>query len=244
MTTALANTSLHPRHSPRYHVQLPVVISAGTESSKIAVPGLACEISQRGMALYGGIDLRPGDRMEIEFQTSGKLRLAGIIRNRSGFCFGLEFLDSMPSGEAISNALQPAIAADEASIIVNRLASWKTWLVSHRGDAALAIATVLLLAAFSAAGSQSTQAYIAQGKSHQPSLTLFERALVGFGLAEPPSAPLVAGNPNVQVWVDLHTALYYCPGADLYGKTPDGKFTTQRDAQLDQFEPAFRKSCN
>jgi hypothetical protein len=41
----------------------------------------------------------------------------------------------------------------------------------------------------------------------------------------------------------VHTALYYCPGADLYGKTPGGKFTSQQDAQQDQFEPANRKAC-
>ena len=51
------------------------------------------------------------------------------------------------------------------------------------------------------------------------------------------------GNPNTQVWVDVHTALYYCPGSELYGKTADGKFATQRDAQQDQFEPANRKAC-
>jgi hypothetical protein len=77
----------------------------------------------------------------------------------------------------------------------------------------------------------------------QPSLTLFERMLVGLGLAEAPAAPIPLGNPNVQVWEDLHTGLYYCPGADLYGKTPGGKVTNQRDAQLDQFEPAARKTC-
>jgi hypothetical protein len=78
----------------------------------------------------------------------------------------------------------------------------------------------------------------------QPDLTLFERLLVSLGLAEPPPVPVYAGNPGTRVWVDLHTALYYCPGSDLYGKTPGGKFTTQRDAQQDQFEPAHRKACN
>ena len=68
--------------------------------------------------------------------------------------------------------------------------------------------------------------------------------LVAVGLAEAPPAPVYSGNPSTQVWVDLHTALYYCPGADLYGKTPKGKFTSQRDAQLDQFEPAYRKACD
>jgi hypothetical protein len=51
------------------------------------------------------------------------------------------------------------------------------------------------------------------------------------------------GNPNVKVWVDLQTALYYCPGTDLYGTTPKGKYTNQGDAQQDSFEPAYRKPC-
>jgi len=76
-----------------------------------------------------------------------------------------------------------------------------------------------------------------------PQLTLFEKLMVNLGLAEPPPPPVDLGNPNAQVWVDVHTALYYCSGSDLYGKTADGKFTTQRDAQQDQFEPSNRKAC-
>jgi GAF domain-containing protein len=77
----------------------------------------------------------------------------------------------------------------------------------------------------------------------QPQLTLFEKLMVNLGLAEPPPPPVDMGNPNAQVWVDVHTALYYCSGSELYGKTADGKFTTQRDAQQDQFEPSNRKAC-
>ena len=76
-----------------------------------------------------------------------------------------------------------------------------------------------------------------------PQLTLFEKLMVNLGLAEPPPAPVDLGNPEAQVWVDVHTALYYCSGSELFGKTADGKFATQRDAQQDQFEPANRKAC-
>jgi GAF domain-containing protein len=76
-----------------------------------------------------------------------------------------------------------------------------------------------------------------------PNLTVFERLLVSLGLAEAPPAPIYMGNPDTQVWVDVHTALYHCPGSDLFGKTPDGRMATQRDAQQDQFEPANRKAC-
>jgi hypothetical protein len=77
-------------------------------------------------------------------------------------------------------------------------------------------------------------------------LSLFDRFLISIGLAEEPEAPEYynKGNPDTQVWVDLQTALYYCPGADLYGKTPKGKLTSQRQAQMDQFGPAKLKACD
>ena len=76
-------------------------------------------------------------------------------------------------------------------------------------------------------------------------LTWFESLLVKVGIAEVPQRAPVAptGNPDVQVWVDVHTGLYYCPASDLYGKTPDGKYATQREAQLDKFESATRAFC-
>jgi putative methionine-R-sulfoxide reductase with GAF domain len=75
-------------------------------------------------------------------------------------------------------------------------------------------------------------------------LSTWDRLMIGMGLADAPEAPEYKGNPDTQVWIDLHTALYYCPGTDLYGKTPKGKFASQRDAQLDQFESASRKVCD
>ncbi len=75
-------------------------------------------------------------------------------------------------------------------------------------------------------------------------LSTFDKLLISLGLAEAPESPEYKGNPETQVWIDLHTALYYCPDSDLYGKTPQGKFASQRDAQLDQFEPASRKACD
>jgi hypothetical protein len=48
------------------------------------------------MALYGGVPLQPGDLMQVEFQTSTRLRVAASIRDRNGYCFGLEFLGLLP----------------------------------------------------------------------------------------------------------------------------------------------------
>lgn len=133
---------------------------------------------------------------------------------------------------------------------------------THRGDLALVASFVLFLITIlwavssdhpttsADSGNPATATANATAKPKrrqappQPQLTMFEQFLVSVGLAEPPSAPSYSGNPNIPVWVDVHTALYYCPGSDLYGKTPQGKIASQHDAQIDQFEPASRKVCN
>ena len=120
---------------------------------------------------------------------------------------------------------------------------------ARRGDIYLAVAVILVGCVIrwgiianhsvSATGSPGAHGKIAPDAD----LSLFDRMLISVGLAEAPPAPEDRGNPNLQVWVDLHTGLYYCPGADLYGKGMKGKVTSQRDAQLDQFQPASRKPC-
>lgn len=132
----------------------------------------------------------------------------------------------------------------------------------HRGDLALGASFVLFLITIlwavssdhpttsADSGNAASPAAAVQAKPKrkqvppQPKLGFFDQMLVDLGIAEPPPAPSYNGNPNIPVWVDVHTALYYCPGSDLYGKTPQGKIASQHDAQLDQFEPASRKVCD
>jgi GAF domain len=138
----------------------------------------------------------------------------------------------------------------------------KAFARTHRGDLALGASFVLFLitiiwavsvdhsttSAASGAATPPAAGAPAKPKRKQappaPKLSFFEELLVSVGLAEPPPTPSYSGNPNIPVWVDVHTALYYCPGTDLYGKTPQGKIASQRDAQQDQFEPASRKVCD
>jgi putative methionine-R-sulfoxide reductase with GAF domain len=136
----------------------------------------------------------------------------------------------------------------------------RTWLTRqwhrHRANIYLAGAALILLLVLSGWGTKSAPSGNSVASANtaanarrrrvpaKPNLTLFEQLLVSLGIAEAPPAPVYLGNPNTQVWVDLQHALYYCPGAELYGKTPAGKYTSQRDAQQDQFEPASRQACD
>ena len=84
----------------------------------------------------------------------------------------------------------------------------------------------------------------AAGSPRKGALSPFERALVTLGLADAPDPVVhVQGDPGIEVWIDPHTALYYCPGEEQYGKIADGRLSSQHDAQLDRFEPAGHLAC-
>ena len=114
-------------------------------------------------------------------------------------------------------------------------ASLREEMSSHRADIYLGAAVLVALLAL---------LWPAAGSPQRPALRPWQRALVTLGIAEAP-VPVVhlQGDPSIQVWVDPHTALYYCPGEEQFGKTADGRFSSQRDAQMDHFEPAGRSAC-
>jgi GAF domain len=163
--------------------------------------------------------------------------------------------EEQPESDLVSRVRNWLKAALEESPWKERLQGM--WL-TRRGDVSLAAAGAVVLIALIwglwphravTAAVPNDQVTATQGRKRRikppaPQLSAFEKVLVGLGLAEPPPAPAYMGDPNVNVWVDLQSALYYCPGAELYGKTEKGKITTQADAQQDQFEPAFRKPCD
>lgn len=122
-----------------------------------------------------------------------------------------------------------------ATIPMDHLASLRVMLHVHRADIYLGVAILVAgLALLWPTGISPRRA----------SLGPVDRALIALGIAEAP-APAVhlQGDPNIEVWVDPHHALYYCPGEEQYGKTADGRFTSQHDAELDSFEPANRSAC-
>ena len=184
------------------------------------------------------------DRAEEE--TSSDVEPAGVPDvEPAGVPATITHPPDWSSAASARDFLEP-LAPDTRAAALARF--WNT----RRGDIYLAVAVILVACVirwgiWSSHSSDTTAASNAAAAHHkdpEADLSFFDRMLISLGLADPPEVPEDKGNPSTQVWVDLHTALYYCPGADLYGKTSTGKFTTQREAQLDQFEPAYRKTCN
>jgi ribosomal protein L40E len=146
-------------------------------------------------------------------------------------------------GEAIENLAaveesQPELDAD-SSISVPEVSAAdprgrRVRLRFQRADLYLGLAVLVLAGAL----------FWPTGPSKEPKTPVWERILVAIGIAEE-SQPAVHyhGDPDLKVWVDTHTALYYCPGDELYGKSAGGYYSTQRDAQSDRFEPAERSVC-
>jgi len=84
--------------------------------------------------------------------------------------------------------------------------------------------------------------YLLNGEPEHPPQVV-DKAFEALGLKPYPS-PIANGNPDSKVWIDIHTALYFCLGSESFGKTHNGRFARQRDAQLDHFEPASGKPCD
>jgi ribosomal protein L40E len=136
--------------------------------------------------------------------------------------------------EATSDAIiEPSDAG--TSSLLQRLADLRVTLRFHRADIYLAVAVfVAVIALFWPTG----------GSARPAALGPWDRMLVAIGIAEAPAPAIhLQGDPGVDVWVDTHTALYYCPGEEQYGKTADGRQTSQREAQMESFEPAGRSAC-
>lgn len=58
--------------------------------------GRAQDMSQGGLLVFAGVELKTGDGIFVEFTApySGEpLRAPGIVRHRRGYNYGIEFLD-------------------------------------------------------------------------------------------------------------------------------------------------------
>ena len=85
------------RRVPRYSIDVTVRITLVKNAQKQTLSGRGSELSEMGMAAYIPAELNIGDRVTIEMMlpySREALSLVAIVRNRSGFRYGMEFKDT------------------------------------------------------------------------------------------------------------------------------------------------------
>ena len=130
---------INTRRSRRHQVDLPVRVIVRSGVFSMVVPGRGTEISERGMALYAGIQKQPGDFIDVEFQTPGNQRTTGRIRSRSGYCYGLEFVTPLANyaglGAASRRQLDLKLLAEQVhALALNSLPVKKKFVELARKD--------------------------------------------------------------------------------------------------------------
>ena len=84
------------RRWQRYRLNLPIRIIVCRDDSTRISDGRASDISEGGMLVFAGIELKAEDRIFIEFTppySSSPVRAPGVIRHRRGYNYGVEFMD-------------------------------------------------------------------------------------------------------------------------------------------------------
>lgn len=84
-----------PRRWQRLKIDVPVRVIVTRDNKTAYVSGRGRELGEGGMAVFAGVELALDGRVEIEFTTpysSEPIRVSGVVCNRSGYSYGVEFL--------------------------------------------------------------------------------------------------------------------------------------------------------
>jgi hypothetical protein len=98
MATQIGHQSTHSfaaeRRWQRFKLDVPVRVVAQRESKTLIVNGRGNEVSEGGLAIFVGMEARLGERLWVEFTppySSEPLRVPAVVRNRTGYRYGIEF---------------------------------------------------------------------------------------------------------------------------------------------------------
>jgi hypothetical protein len=101
------------RRWPRYRINVPVRVVVQRPEKTAIVAARGTELNEGGIALFAGVELHVGQRVEIEFTppyNGQPLRARGTIRDRNGYTYGVEFLllnrEDKQQAEQIRQVLQ------------------------------------------------------------------------------------------------------------------------------------------
>jgi hypothetical protein len=90
------------RNHPRYRVDIRLKVITGIADGNRAVFGRGSDISEGGMRVFVPADLAVGGEVTLELTlpySDQKLTVRGILRNRLGFSYGVEYSNSTTLSE-------------------------------------------------------------------------------------------------------------------------------------------------
>jgi len=77
-----------------------------------------------------------------------------------------------------------------------------------------------------------------------PAPTVVKAAANRARATAPGTTPAQAPPNPTDVWVNLSTKAYHCPGTKYYGATKHGKYLSDADAKAAGFHPSYGKACS
>jgi hypothetical protein len=89
----------HVRRWRRYSVNVPIRVIIQRAMKSTIVQGRGSALSEGGMAIFAGAELKPGEHIAVEFTppySAPPIRVEARVCNRRGYDYGLEFLDREP----------------------------------------------------------------------------------------------------------------------------------------------------
>jgi PilZ domain len=98
MGTQIGHQSTHSfaaeRRWPRFKLDVPVRVVIQRDSKTLIVHGRGNEVSEGGLAIFVGMEAKLTERLWVEFTppySSEPLRVPAVVRNRTGYRYGVEF---------------------------------------------------------------------------------------------------------------------------------------------------------
>ncbi|HKD78160.1 MAG TPA: PilZ domain-containing protein [Candidatus Angelobacter sp.] len=83
------------RRWQRYRLNIPIRLIYSHEGNTKIMSGRGNDVSEGGVLVFAGMELKAGDEVAIEFTppfSAGPVRAKGIVRHRRGYNYGIEFL--------------------------------------------------------------------------------------------------------------------------------------------------------
>ncbi len=83
------------RRWQRYRLNVPISVIFVHDGGTKIVSGRGNDMSEGGVLVFAGMELKTGDEVAIEFMppySQGPVRARGIVRHRRGYNYGVEFI--------------------------------------------------------------------------------------------------------------------------------------------------------